>query len=47
MTGNKFDAVKSVERTEQGGVAAEPGDVRYVREDVAPVEEAAREQGEV
>ena len=47
MTGNKFDAVKQVERDRAGEVTGEPGDVRYVRDDVAPAEETAREQGKV
>ncbi|MGI8970928.1 MAG: hypothetical protein ACR2HB_09505 [Dehalococcoidia bacterium] len=47
MTGNKATNVKSVERDEEGNIVAEPGDVRYVRDEVAPPEEAAREQGEV
>lgn len=47
MTGNRLDNVKSVERDEQGNVTAEPGDLRYLRDEVAPPEEAAREQGEV
>jgi hypothetical protein len=47
MTGNKVDNVKSVERDAEGDVVAQPGDVRYVRDEVAPPEEAAREQGEV
>jgi hypothetical protein len=47
MTGNKFDNIKSVERDAEGNVVAQPGDLRYVRDEVAPPEEAAREQGEV
>lgn len=47
MTGNRFDNVKSVQRDDDGKVVAQPGDVRYVRDEVAPPEEAAREQGEV
>ena len=47
MTGNRLDNVKTVERDEEGTVVAQPGDVRYVRDEVGPSEEAAREQGEV
>jgi len=46
-TGNKFDNVKGVERSESGKVKAEPGDVRYVRDAVAPADEEAREKGKL
>ncbi|HVA24958.1 MAG TPA: hypothetical protein VMW62_11270 [Chloroflexota bacterium] len=47
MTGNKVDNVKNIERDAAGNVVAEPGDLRYVRDEVAPADEAAREQGQV
>lgn len=46
-TGNKVDNVKSVERDDEGNVKAQPGDVRYVRDTVAPADERAREKGEL
>jgi hypothetical protein len=46
-TGNKVDNVKSVERDDYGKVKQLPGDVRYVRDAVAPADEKAREQGEI
>ena len=47
MTGNKAKNVKSVERDAEGKVLAQPGDMRYVRDEVAPREEASRERGVV
>ena len=46
-SGNKLDNVKAVERDEAGDVEAEPGDVRYMRDAVAPADEKAREQGKL
>ncbi|HLG69353.1 MAG TPA: hypothetical protein VK009_02895 [Chloroflexota bacterium] len=47
MTGNKVDNVKQIERDSEGDITAEPGDVHYVRDEVAPAEEEAREEGKV
>lgn len=47
MTGQNVHNVKSIERNEAGEIVRRPGDVDYVRDEVAPAEEAAREAGEV
>jgi hypothetical protein len=44
MTGNKVDNVKSVHRDDEGSVTDQPGDLRWVRDAVAPADEAARER---